>query len=154
MIEIERKFLLKPGVDWKPETEGTTIKQGYLSIDPERVIRVRIAGSHAFLTIKGKVSGISRTEMEYEIPIPDAEVLLKLCLNSVVEKTRYKIDAGDLVWEVDVFEGDNKGLIMAEIELQNENQEFEKPAWIGEEVSFDKRYFNSYLSQTPYSKWD
>jgi CYTH domain-containing protein len=153
MIEIERKFLLKPGYEWHPESKGTSIKQGYLSVDHECVIRVRIAGENAFLTIKGKVSGISRIEFEYEIPKSEAEDLMKMCLNSVVEKTRYKIPTGNLVWEVDVFEGANRGLVIAEIELQHEEQELTKPEWIGREVSFDKRYFNSYLSQNPYSEW-
>lgn len=152
MQEIERKFLIKEKI-WKPAGNGIKIIQGYLSLEPGRIVRVRIADEKAFLTIKGKVTGIVRTEMEYEIPKTDAEVLMKMCLNAVVEKTRYKENIGNLVWEIDVFEGENKGLIMAEVELQDENQTINLPAWIDIEVSYDKRYFNSWLTQHPYSKW-
>ena len=152
MVEIERKFLVKTE-KWKPLDKGTHIKQGYLSVDPERVVRVRVAGEKAFLTIKGKPAGIVRTELEYEIPKNEAEVLLKLCLEFPIEKTRYKERIGNIVWEIDVFEGENKGLVLAEVELANENQEIDLPDWVGEEVSIDSRYYNAWLSQNPYSKW-
>jgi len=152
MEEIERKFLVDTAL-WKPLVNGSKIKQGYLSVDPERVVRVRIADEKAFLTIKGKPKGIVRTELEYEIPKNEAEVLIKLCLDFPVEKIRYKEYIGDVVWEIDVFEGENEGLIMAEVELIDENQKVDLPQWIGDEVSFDSRYYNSWLSGNPFSKW-
>lgn len=152
MFEIERKFLVKTE-KWKPLDKGTKIIQGYLSVDSERVVRVRVAGEKAFLTIKGKPEGIVRTELEYEIPKNEAEVLLKLCLEFPIEKTRYKERIGNIVWEIDVFEGENKGLVLAEVELANENQEIDLPDWVREEVSIDSRYYNAWLSQNPYSKW-
>jgi len=151
MLEIERKFLVKP--DWKPIGEGTYMKQGYLSADPERVVRVRVAGEKAFITIKGKVVGIVRTELEYEIPVSDAEVLLKLALFEPLEKIRYKERRGELTWEIDVFEGKNHGLVLAEVELTDEDQFVELPYWVGEEVSYDRRYFNSNLSRNPFQNW-
>jgi len=152
MIEIERKYLVD-NKKWQPCKNGIKIKQGYLSVDPERVVRVRIADEKAFLTIKGKSKGIVRTELEYEIPVNEAEVLIKICLDFPIEKTRYKEDIGDIVWEIDVFEGENTGLVMAEVELVDENQNVNLPEWIGDEVSFDSRYFNSWLSGNPFSKW-
>jgi adenylate cyclase len=152
MVEIERKFLIKTDM-WKPLDNGTPIKQGYLSVDPERVVRVRVAGEKAFLTIKGKPEGIVRTELEYEIPKNEAEVLLKLCLEFPIEKTRYKERIGNIVWEIDVFEGENKGLVLAEVELDKEDQKVDLPDWVGEEVSFDSRYYNAWLSRNPFSKW-
>ena len=154
MTEIERKYLLKPGNTWQPVVDGIEIRQGYLTVDSERSVRVRIAGEKAFLTIKGKITGISRPEMEYEIPVSDAEILLGMCINSIIEKIRYKIRLNSHIWEVDVFKGENTGLIIAEIELENESQQFEIPDWIGEEVTSDRRFYNSYLSQNPYSKWN
>lgn len=152
MLEIERKFLVDTDI-WKPVGTGSKIKQGYLSVDPERVVRVRIADERAYLTIKGKPEGIVRTELEYEIPKNEAEVLLKICINFPVEKTRFKENIGEFVWEIDVFEGENYGLVMAEVELRDEKQKFDFPDWIGEEVSFDSRYYNSWLSLNPFSKW-
>lgn len=152
MLEIERKFLIKPEL-WQPPVNGVEIKQGYLSVDPERVVRVRVAGEKAFLTIKGKPVGIVRTELEYEIPQNEAKVLLKLCLDFPVEKIRFKEKIGELVWEIDIFKGENEGLIMAEVELADENQNVDLPDWVGDEVSSDSRYYNSWLSQNPYSKW-
>jgi len=152
MLEIERKFLIKPEL-WQPPVNGVEIKQGYLSVDPERVVRVRVAGEKAFLTIKGKPVGIVRTELEYEIPKNEAEVLLKLCLDFPVEKIRFKEKIGELVWEIDIFKGENEGLIMAEVELADENQNVDLPDWVGDEVSSDSRYYNAWLSQNPYSKW-
>jgi adenylate cyclase len=152
MVEIERKFLINTEL-WKPTGTGTKIKQGYLSVDPERVVRVRIAGEKAFLTIKGKPAGIVRTELEYEIPQNEAEVLLKMCLNFPIEKTRFKERLGNLTWEIDVFERENNGLVVAEVELTDENQKVDLPEWIGEEVSSDFRYYNSWLSENPFTKW-
>ena len=152
MLEIERKFLVKQNV-WKPKNKGVQIKQGYISVDPERVVRVRIADIKAFLTIKGRPKGIVRTELEYEIPKNEAEVLLKMCLDFPVEKVRYEEIIGGKTWEIDVFKGDNKGLVLAEIELDDENESFEISYWAKEEVSHDKRFFNSWLSKNPFSKW-
>jgi adenylate cyclase len=152
MIEIERKFLVKTDL-WQPSGNGTKIIQGYLSVDAERVVRVRIAGESSYITIKGKPKGIVRTELEYEIPKNEAEVLMKMCLDFPVEKTRYIERIGNANWEIDIFEGENKGLVLAEIELIDENQKIDLPEWIGEEVSLDKRHFNSWLSANPYTKW-
>jgi len=152
MVEIERKFLVDTAL-LKPLANGTKIRQGYLSVDPERVVRVRIADERAFLTIKGKSKGIVRTELEYEIPKNEAEVLIKMCHDFPVEKTRYKENIGDIIWEIDVFEGANEGLVMAEVELADENQKVDLPEWLGDEVSFDSRYYNSWLSKNPFSKW-
>ncbi len=152
MLEIERKFLINKKL-WKPTVTGIKIIQGYLSVDSEKVIRVRIADEQGFLTIKGKATGIVRTELEYEIPKNEAEVLLKMCEGFVVEKYRYKEKFMGMLWEVDVFEGKNKGLVLAEIELEYENQEFDLPDWIEEEVTFDSRYYNSWLSKTPFLEW-
>ncbi len=152
MVEIERKFLIDTEL-WKPTVKGIKISQGYLSIDSEKVIRVRIADEKGFLTIKGKAKGIVRTELEYEIPKNEAEVLLKMCNEFVVEKYRFKEKFMDMIWEVDVFEGKNKGLFLAEIELEHENQEFDLPDWVREEVTFDFHYYNSWLSRNPFLSW-
>lgn len=152
MLEIERKYLIDIN-KWEPKNEGLKIKQGYLSVDKERVVRIRTKGDKAYLTIKGKLQGISRTEMEYEVPVSDAEIMLKMCLNYPIEKTRYLENIGGLLWEIDVFEGENNGLYLAEVELEDENQVIDLPDWIIKEVSYDHRYFNSWLSQNPFSKW-
>ena len=152
MQEIERKFLVDK-MRWNPNGKGTQIKQGYLSVDHERVVRVRIAGERAFLTIKGIMTGITRAEFEYEIPVSEAEQLMSLCLKQPIFKTRYVEYKENLVWEIDVFEDENKGLVIAEVELDDEDQNIELPDWIEQEVSSDYRYFNSWLSQNPYSKW-
>ncbi len=152
MYEIERKFLVNKE-KWHPAGQGITIIQGYLSTDVERTIRIRVAGENAFLTIKGKPVGIKRIEMEYEIPVPDAVVLLKLCENTPVKKTRYLEKRGEVVWEIDVFEAENSGLLLAEVELKSEDQKVELPGWIEKEVSNDSRYFNSYLTQFPFKTW-
>lgn len=149
-IEIERKFLVS-GIP--PLGNGVTMVQGYLCHDRDRTVRVRVEGERAVLTIKGATVGISRAEFEYEIPLKDAEELLKLAVSPVVKKTRYYHQLGKHVWEIDVFEGENQGLIVAEIELTAEQEEFEKPEWIGQEVSHDGRYSNSALAQLPYSQW-
>ncbi len=153
-VEIERKFLLN-GDEWRSLAQGTVYRQGYLSSQKERTVRVRTVDDQGFLTIKGANVGMTRLEYEYEIPVEDAVALLEeLCEKPIIEKIRRKIDYAGFVWEVDEFLGENEGLIMAEIELENEEQPFEKPPWIGEEVSGDARYFNSNLSRKPFSVWD
>jgi adenylate cyclase len=152
MVEIERKFLIKTEL-WKPTGNGVEIKQGYLSVNPERVVRVRIAGERGFLTIKGKPTGFLRPEFEYEIPKNEAEILLGMCLDFPVVKTRFKEKRDDLTWEIDVFSGENSGLIIAEVELTSEDQKVDLPEWIGDEVSYDYRFYNSWLSGNPFSKW-
>ena len=153
MVEIERKFLVDTN-KWKPAEKRIKIKQGYLSAESNVTVRVRIAGERAFLTIKGRVEGISRPEFEYEIPVNEAQILMKMCLYSPVEKTRYIEYHDGLKWEIDLFEGMNKGLVMAEVELENENQAVKLPSWILKEVSGDYRYFNSWLSHHPFSTWE
>ena len=152
--EIERKFLVKG--KFKPEVfKSTRITQGYLSSVPERTVRVRIKGEQGFLTIKGKGnhSGISLYEWEKEIPLYEAEELLQLCEPGVIDKTRYLVKAGEHTFEVDEFHGENEGLIMAEIELKTENENFIKPAWLDKEVTGDDRYYNAMLTKHPYTKW-
>lgn len=152
-VEIERKFLVAND-SWRADSDqGTAIHQGYLNSSVERTVRVRIYGDQGFLTIKGKSVSISRQEFEYEIPLEDAQSLLKLCESPIIEKTRYIIEQGTLKWEIDVFDGVNKGLVVAEIELENEEQSFEKPTWLGDEVSSDTRYFNSSLISHPFCEW-
>ena len=153
-VEIERKFLVDKE-KWSRLTkpQGTRYLQGYLSIDEDKVIRVRVAGDMGFLTIKGKSDTISHPEFEYAIPVEDALELLQKYTKTLIEKIRTRIPAGNHVWEVDVFLGENKGLLMAEIELECPEDEFEKPAWVGEEVTGDKRYYNAYLSLNPFSMW-
>ncbi len=149
--EIERKFLVR-GNDWK-NASGVAYCQGYLNRSKERTVRVRIAGEQAFLTIKGIANGISRSEFEYAIPVADAHALLELCDGPLIRKTRYRVPYHGHVWEVDEFFGDNAGLVVAEIELQHENQPFDKPDWVAQEVSSDARYFNSSLATHPYCQW-
>ncbi len=151
-LEIERKFLVDP-VKWTPSEPGTMLIQAYLGLNPNPTVRIRIAGEKAFLTIKGISWTISRPEFEYEVPVDDAQQLLKLAISNPVEKTRYKLMYEGFLWEVDVFSGKNSGLIMAEIELNSEDQQFARPDWLLEEVSADKRYYNSYLSGCPFTEW-
>ncbi|WP_286968581.1 CYTH domain-containing protein [Flavobacterium sp. UBA4854] len=155
MIEIERKFLVKSDDFKKQAFAQNDIAQGYLSSAPERTVRVRIKGHKGFITIKGisNTAGMSRFEWENEIPLDEAQELLKLCEKGKIEKTRYEIKSGNHVFEVDEFYGENEGLIMAEIELNSEDETFEKPDWLGEEVTNDKRYYNAYLSKNPYKDW-
>lgn len=153
MYEIERKFLVDHS-KWNPKDIGKKMKQGYLSVVPERTVRIRITDEEAYLTIKGKSVGIKRTEFEYKIPTKEAIELMKMCLDYPIEKTRYFEKRDDVVWEIDIFEGKNKGLILAEVELKNETQYINLPPWIEKEVSEDYRYFNSWLSQNPFSKWE
>ena len=151
--EIERKFLLI-GDEWKALAKGTHYRQGYLNSVKERTVRIRTIDDKAFLTIKGVTVGATRLEYEYEIPHSDCtELLDKLAEKPIIEKRRYKIPYGGLTWEVDEFLGVNEGLVVAEVELQSEDQAFEKPSWVGEEVSGDPRYFNSNLVKNPYSTW-
>lgn len=153
-IEIERKFLLK-NQQWRAiADQGCLIRQGYLSDQPERTVRVRLSGEQAWLTIKGKTQGIARLELEYPIAVAEAVQLLdQLCLKPLIEKYRYRIVQKDVVWEIDEFLGENKGLLVAEIELRSIDQAFDRPAWLGDEVSDDPRYFNSALIQQPFSSW-
>lgn len=153
MQEIERKFLLKND-DWRKMATRKYYKQGYLSRHAERTVRVRIAEQNAFLTIKGKTQGATRTEFEYTIPLEDAQTMLDtLCEKPLIEKYRYVLAYEGFVWEIDEFLGENEGLIVAEIELPAENTTFALPAWVGEEVTHDARYYNSNLSQYPYKQW-
>jgi len=152
-VEIERKFLLA-NEGWRGQGTPTPMRQGYLVADPVRTVRVRIEGERAVITIKGKSTGASRGEWEYEIPVPDATELLDgLCEQPQVEKIRHRIEHAGHTWEVDEFLGLNAGLVVAEIELEDEDEAFEKPAWIGAEVTGDKRYYNSSLNRMPYSRW-
>lgn len=151
-IEIERKFLVL-NTNFLKGRPGTEYKQGYLNREGATV-RVRIAGEKAFLTIKGKSDGISRLEYEYAIPRTEAaEMLTNLCALPPIEKTRYLVDVANKCWEVDVFHGANKGLVVAEIELSHADEHFEKPDWLGVEVSHDSRYFNSQLASNPFCNW-
>jgi adenylate cyclase len=155
MIEIERKFLVLNNDFINLAVTKNRIVQGYLNSNPERTVRVRIKGNEGFLTIKGigNLSGTTRLEWETKITITEAEKLLAICEKGVIDKTRYEIPFGNHTYEVDVFEGGNKGLIMAEIELTSEEEHFEKPIWLGNEVTGDKRYYNAYLSNNPYQNW-
>ncbi len=150
-VEIERKFLVA-GTQWR---QGAAVRfsQGYLNRDKERTVRVRIAGEKAFVTIKGVSRGASRAEFEYAIPVADAEQLLSLSDGPIIQKTRYKVVHDGLTWEVDEFQGDNAGLVLAEVELASEDQAFTRPAWLGAEVTHDSRYYNSNLVSHPYSQW-
>jgi CYTH domain-containing protein len=149
--EIEKKFLVKNGI-WRNE-KGTKYRQGYLNSAKERIVRVRTLGDKGYLTVKGLTVGASRLEFEYEIPRRDADAMLELCEKPLIEKTRYKVTAEGFVWEIDEFYGENQGLIVAEVELESEDQAFTKPEWVGEEVTGDPRYFNSNLIRNPYTKW-
>ncbi len=153
-LEIEHKFLVK-GEQWKSEVqEGKAYTQGYLLTEEQRTARVRMAGSKAYITIKGKTDEQTRMEFEYEIPAKDALILLhSLCLQPLIYKTRYLIPQEELCWEIDVFHKENKGLITAEIELGYPGQPFFKPEWIGEEVTDDPRYYNANLVSNPYQNW-
>jgi len=152
--EIERKFLIKG--DFQPFViHSEWIRQGYLSSVPERTVRIRIKGEQSFLTIKGKSnsSGLSRFEWEKEIPVEEGLNLLSLCEPCIIEKKRHIIPSGQLKFEIDEFFGDNQGLLLAEIELPSEDTFFEKPAWLGQEVTGDIRFYNAYLSQHPFKNW-
>ncbi|QSJ19954.1 CYTH domain-containing protein [Nostoc sp. UHCC 0702] len=151
--EIERKFLVK-GDSWRKLAEGTVYCQGYIATGEKATVRVRIAGNQGYLTIKGPSVKYSRAEFEYTIPIEDAQEMLDtLCDRPLIEKIRYKLEWNNLIWEIDEFDGVNKGLILAEVELTDEKQHIELPDWIDKEVSEDPKYFNSNLVKHPFSQW-
>jgi adenylate cyclase len=150
--EIERKFLVRDD-SWRGEGHARRMVQGYLCLDPERTVRVRIAGEQAWVTIKGATSGCTRVEHEFAVPVTAAEGMLALCLPEVIDKTRHEIHRGGHLWEVDEFHGANAGLVVAEIELGDESKEFERPAWLGQEVTEDSRYYNASLTEVPYSRF-
>ena len=155
MIEIERKFLVLNN-DFKAESFANhEIIQGYLSTNPERTVRIRIKGNSGYLTIKGSgsESGMSRYEWEKNIDYNEAKELINLCEKGVISKTRFEVKSGKHTFEVDEFYGENQGLIIAEIELESEDEVFEKPNWLGQEVTNDERYYNAYLSQKPFTTW-
>ena len=152
-IEIERKFLVKKN-SWTRPNEGTLYIQGYLSSSPETTVRIRIAGKIGFITIKGKTTGFSREEFEYEIPVEDAEILLKKCKNAPIKKIRYKVLLNGTLWEIDEFLEENSGLLMAEVELPDEKASFFRPDWLGRGVTDDKRYHNSHIAQHPFKTWE
>ena len=154
-VEIERKFLVadtSAQAAWRA-VPAVAYRQGYLNRDKTRTVRVRIAGDAAFLTIKGVSVGATRAEFEYAIPVVDAQALLALCDGPLIEKTRHLLVYQGMTWEVDDFAGDNAGLVVAEVELHSEVQAFEKPSWLGDEVTQDARYFNSNLASHPYAQW-
>ncbi len=153
-LEIERKFLVI-GDQWRKLGTGKSYYQGYIPTqNPDNTVRVRIADEQGYLTLKGKKIGISRREFEYEIPLEDAQMLLKImCDRPLIEKIRYRVPIGELVWEIDEFTGENQGLIIAEIELKTVNQNIYYPDWIGQEVTEDLRYYNSSLVKNPYQNW-
>jgi len=152
-IEIERKFLVRKEL-WVPPDAGIKVRQGFLSLDPERTVRVRLAGNEGFLTIKGVSVGAARAEYEYPLPVRDAgELLERLCHRPLIEKTRYLVKAGRHLWEVDEFFGENAGLLLAEVELADLDEEVELPGWVGREVTDDPRYFNAALIRHPFREW-
>jgi adenylate cyclase len=151
-IEIERKFLVE-GDAWRVGASPSRIVQGFLSRDPERIVRVRLRDGEAFLTIKGKGSGLARVEVEVAIPAEEARQLLPLCLPPLIEKTRHLVTWAGHLWEIDEFYGDNAGLVVAEVELAAEDEIFERPPWLGREVSEDFRYSNAALSERPWRDW-
>ncbi len=153
-IEIERKFLVK-NTGWQDESDaGQELVQGYMVGGVKSSVRVRIEGDRAFLNIKSATLGVTRMEYEYPIPVSDArEMLVNLCDKPLIEKNRYLVHKNGLVWEIDVFKGDNAGLVVAEVELQSQDQTFEKPEWLGEEVSHDPRYYNVNLTKHPFKDW-
>ena len=151
-IEIERKFLVE-GDAWRVGASPSRIVQGFLSRDPERIVRVRLRDGEAFLTVKGKGSGLARVEVEVAIPAEEARQLLPLCLPPLIEKTRHLVTWAGHLWEIDEFFGDNAGLVVAEVELAAEDEIFERPPWLGREVSEDFRYSNAALSERPWRDW-
>jgi CYTH domain-containing protein len=155
MIEIERKFLLVSDAYKKVAFKKTRITQGFLSTDPQRTVRVRIKGTQGFLTIKGESNstGTSRFEWEKEIDLKEAKELLNICVKGVIDKIRYEVKSNLHTYEIDEFFGENKGLVVAEIELNSEHESFEKPKWLGDEVTGQNKYYNSQLSNLPFTKW-
>ncbi|MGW9684395.1 CYTH domain-containing protein [Flagellimonas sp. 2504JD1-5] len=154
-LEIERKFLVRSEAYKQEASHQTRIVQGFLNTHPERTVRVRIKGDKAFLTVKGmsNASGTTRFEWETEIAVPEAINLIDLCEEVILEKMRYKVPCGDHIFEVDEFLGENKGLVVAEIELEHEDEPFERPAWLGKEVTGEVQYYNSQLSKKPFKIW-
>jgi CYTH domain-containing protein len=151
--EIERKFLVA-GDDWRALGTASAFRQGYLSTVKERTVRVRVAGDRGLLTIKGITLGATRSEFEYPIPVEDARTMLaELCERPIIEKVRHVVEYAGKTWEIDEFEGVNAGLVVAEIELEDEDEPFERPPWIGEEVTGDPRYYNANLIDHPYTEW-
>ena len=155
MVEIERKFLVLSSDFISEGFTKKRIVQAYLNSNPDRTVRVRIKGDKGFITIKGKgnATGTTRLEWEREIPLQDAEKLLTICESGTIDKVRHEVKVGNHIYEIDVFAGENEGLIMAEIELQSEEESFEKPSWLGEEVTNDERFYNAYLSKKPFKSW-
>jgi len=151
-VEIERKFLVTSD-DWRAGSVSTPVVQGYLSRDPDRIVRVRLCGDQAFMTVKGRSAGITRAEIEFPVPMETGRDLLALCLAPTIQKTRHQVTVGSHIWEVDEFHGASAGLVVAEIELGSEDEVFLRPSWIGLEVSYDHRYTNSHLSEHPFSSW-
>ncbi len=151
MIEIERKFLVVSD-EWKVHP-SVLVRQGYLSADPDRTVRIRTCGNKAWLTIKGATEGASRQEYEYPVPIEEAEALLKLCHLPLIEKYRFRVLHEGMVWEIDEFIKENSGLVVAEIELTSEQQKLARPEWLGAEVTHDARFYNSSLMLRPFSTW-
>jgi adenylate cyclase len=151
--EIERKFLVV-GDSWRNLAEGNIYRQGYIATLKKATVRIRIVGNQGYLTIKGPSINYSRSEFEYFIPVADAQEMLDtLCERPFIEKVRYRVEYSNLIWEIDEFDGENKGLILAEVELSDAQQQIELPNWVGEEVSHDPRYFNSNLVKHPFSQW-
>jgi CYTH domain-containing protein len=150
--EIERKFLVE-GDEWRTLGHGEVVRQGYLSTVKERTVRIRMVAEQAWITIKGLTVGATRSEFEYPIPLGDAAQMLELCEQPIIEKTRHVVEAGGLRWEIDEFAGVNRGLIVAEVELDDPDQPIELPDWIGVEVTDDPRYYNANLIAHPYSVW-
>jgi len=155
MVEIERKFLVNSNGFKAQAFAKNHIAQGYLSSNPERTVRIRIKGESGFLTIKGKgnETGTTRLEWETEISLAEAKPLLAICEKGIIDKIRYEVKSGKHTFEVDEFFGENEGLLLAEIELKHENEDFKKPDWLGLEVTNDERYYNAYLSKNPFSEW-
>jgi adenylate cyclase len=153
-VEIERKYLVKND-SWRKSVEAQAhIMQGYLANDDTASVRVRVKGDAAYLTIKGATSGISRSEYEYQIPVEDAETMLReLAIFPAIDKVRYSVRSGKHLWDLDLFSGENEGLVMAEVELASEDEDFQMPDWAGEEVSGDTRYYNVNLASNPYKSW-
>ena len=151
--EIERKFLVNDE-SWRGAVQSSAVlRQGYLAVDDGTTVRVRTDGAVAWLTIKGPAEGLSRAEFEWTVPVAEAETLIGLCRGRVVEKTRHKIRSGGHVWEIDEFAGTNRGLVMAEVELQQADEEVAMPPWVGREVSGDRRFDNASLALRPYESW-
>jgi len=151
-VEIERKFLVRDRAVLG-DVEGIPYRQGYLSTKADRTVRVRRAGSHAFITVKGRSAGATRAEFEYEIPVADAEAMLALCIPPLIEKVRHRVAHGGRTWEVDIFGGANEGLVVAEVELPSADAAVEMPPWVGAEVTGDPRYFNANLVTHPFRDW-